>query len=984
MPTADELAITKARIPLDGLAFWLGPLPRGELDEAALAGAWLPTTGAGWQDLTGAVLLSAGAEIGHDGRGYTLTLTVADEARGTWADELPVAVVSTHRDLATGASLAAEVVAFGYLDGSGRQALGQGLDQTGERTVTLAGFWDRVNVPALRLGRRNLAAGASIHASTPVLATPEAEAPLEYIGQESCAATLILDGNADTVSILDSYADPARPALGDSETPIVIRVWDSRTGTLAVEVGCFHDLIAAWGNFDNPAAVPNFFESGSNTRDDASAKVEYAAGRMIVTAKANVATPNQRQGPQWNLSCGDRPIEVAFRYKAGATGSIGKKMHFVAGTSDVTLALPADWQEYVLALDRPPAQGNVLVVRFQGGDNNSPELLTDTVLEIDDFQVWVGYSDLHFQSVYGYKLSLAVDDGLGHEHVRRIAWDIAGSEEWRIPARGSVIFAYDAVAFRARYDPGARQVYQLKNVFPDWRILPNPNHTRLKLAYATNANQTDYDDAGLHTIHEILFDAANGGAAWGADQALSRQAPVGTGFLAPEDYPHVGLYGGAYGAGYWWVDLGAYPGVPLALPVAGGAATVALTDPDDFPDSGAAYLSDDGVSFDAIAYTGRDDATLTGVTGALAHTATAKAWPEVGGSRQTGWLIDLIELRRKPGTPLILAGAVLASNLLAPSDPSTPHVVTGGKWERNPDWTLLQRWDTRSGDPATITIVPPGGVVQARHLCVVIDRMERARGLPQRAKLNELVVYQHKPGASGAGGWAGRGQADTGGVLAHLLTRYGDVPASKVALAGPTAPTGDLPIAPTTLRTAIEGLERTGLVRVWCDPLGAVTVAPDPASPRYDQPPAVTFDASMVVGDVRVTWATAHQVAQVVATAREVATFRTHTIRYPSRPGRLGRVVELKDVAVRSAQEAREVTEAAFRGGNARRRYSFTTGAARWARPYLRCVVNFPDLDASGQHVGVNCYVASFRHRVTIDEGGVNWQTDWELAELPL
>jgi hypothetical protein len=221
-------------------------------------------------------------------------------------------------------------------------------------------------------------------------------------------------------------------------------------------------------------------------------------------------------------------------------------------------------------------------------------------------------------------------------------------------------------------------------------------------------------------------------------------------------------------------------------------------------------------------------------------------------------------------------------------------------------------------------------------------------------------------------------------VLAHLLTQYGGVPAAKVSLPSLTAPIGDLPLAPTTLRTAIEGLERSGLVKVWADPLGAVMVAPDPASPRYSADVAITFDVSNVIGEVQVTWATAHQVAQVVTTAREVATFRTHTISYPSRPGRLGKVVELRDLTVRSAGEAWEITEAAFRSGNARRRYRLTTGASRWARPLLRVVCNFPDLDSSGQHVGVNCFVASFRHRLGMDEGGVSWVTDWELWELPL
>lgn len=961
------------------LRVWLGPA-RGDLDESAITGSWVP--GAGWTDLS-ATVQRGSVVIEHDGTGFTARFTVEDEARDTWADDLAVAFVA--RFWSGGAYTAWETICWGYLDGSDRQRLGWGLRQTGERFVTYHGYWDRVNVPALRLGRRNLADGASIHASSAALATPDAEAPLEYISQDDCAASKIIDQNADTCAVLAVVADPARPTLGDTERPKFLRIWTDETGTPALEVWCGHNQ-TPWGDFSVPASVPNLFESGSNTRDDDAAKVEYSGSMMIVTAKQNVGNPYQQHGPQWNISCGDRPVRVAFQYRAdpGDPGSIGKAIHITHDTA-ASVTLGADWRDYLYAADKATNLHDILVLRFQGGDNNNADsnLSTQTKFNIRNLRVSVGYSDLYFQkNDSGYKLSLANDNGAGTEAVVRIAGNIAPWEDWRIPADDSVILAYNPAAFRAKYDPGHRAVYALRNAMPSFSLRPPTHGTRVKLCYAATAVRDDYDDASITTVQEIVGDVANGGVAWSSTQALSRQSPLGTGTLTIENYPRVGLYPDTLGTGYWWVSLPAYQPAYLTQPALSGATKVVVSDPGEFPPSGSAYIAGDEFS-----YTGKDDHTLTGCTGISGDKlAGALVYPKVGGAQQSGWLVDAIELRRKPGTPTILAGAVIYSNAGSPSDPSTPD-GSGRLWERQPDWALAARWDYgETGGIATIAIPLPGGYAQMRHVCVVVDRMARdsTGTVAQRAKLNELVVWQYRPGA-GAGDWSDTGQGAIADAAAHLLATYGPVPAAKITVADRGALLGDVPLAPAKLGRDLAALCAGGLLTVACDNLNAVTVEPDPASTRFTRAGvALTLTESVALGEVEATWATAHATAQVRLMARDVTTFRTHTVNYPTRAATLGEIAEVKDVHVRSAQEARDLAEALFRARNARRSYRATIGASPWLRARQRILVSIAALDPSGEHQGINTVVTRFRHRVADAGGMLVWISEVELAEWAL
>jgi len=953
------------------LRLFLGPA-RGSLDESTIVGAWVP--GAGWADMSSTVLRGSVA-IEHDGVGFTASFTVETESRQAWQDDLAVAIVA-RMNVGGGGFGTFFTVCWGYLDGSDRQTLGLQLLQTGTRYVTYHGYWDRRNVPALRVGRRNLSDGASVTSST-VLADPTLEVPLEYRSQDDCAAAKIVDQDADTCGVLAVLADPARPALGDADFPQILRVFPDLTGAPAVEVWCGHN-VTPWGSFDTPTAIPALEGSGTNTRNDTVCQVSYPSGRMQVEAKAQPGNPYQMHGPQWNIWLDARPFRVTFRYKAAEAGSVGKALHVTHG-GGATVTLGLDWQDYDYSADG--ATNGLLVLRFQGGDNNNPasNLATRTLFEIEDLRVAVGYSDMFFQGITGYKLSLASDDGLGHEVVVRVAGNIAPWEDWRIPADDSVIFAFNPAEFNARFDAGHRTVYALRTAMPNVALKPPPTGARFKLCFASSAIRDDYDHASLTTVQEIIFNNANGGVAWQPHQALVRKSPTGTGFLTPEEHPRVGLFPDTLGSGYWAANLGPYRPTYLALPVPAGATTVAVADAGEFPASGTA-----SVAGDTFTYTGVSGDTLTGVSGILAHSAGDAVTPVYGGVPQGGWFLGTVELRRKPGTPVIQAGAVLYSPATAPTNPAVPDGL-GARWERQADWDLVARWDYGAATtiPAMVWTPP---LVQCRHVAVVIDRMARAAGLPQRAKLNELLVTQYQPGGGRDGNWAGTGALTVGDVVAHLLVTYGPVPAAKVDLdAGGFPPVGDLPIAPATLARTIDALGEGGLVSVWLDNLNRAAVEATPASPRFYRPAiALTLTADLCLAPVGGDWAVAHTVAQVRVTARDVASLRTYVVRYPTRAAALGEVVDIGPVFVRSAQEARDVADAGYRARAARRRYSVTIGAAPWLRPRQRVLIDLPDLDPSGQHVGVNTVVESFQHRIESQGGLIVWTTSVTLAEWAL
>lgn len=990
--SSDHLALLSATEVGGRAQVWRSGAARGALDEAALVPPWLPTVLDGWEDV-GQEVTKVG--VRHNGRGATISLTIADEARSNWADDRAIAIVGQAWD--GGAWQDPELLAWGYLPGDGTQRLDADGNQSGDRTATYDGYWGRLQVPAHRFGRANLADGASVAGSTSALASVTAEAGLEYISQADNAASKAIDGDADSVYIGDIIADPAQPTLGDDDDVHILRVYNGNT-TPVIGAGnepkfielCYIKQVATWGAFTSSGAVPNLFDSGSNVRSDGAVVSSITTSGPLgayyqVRALTGQRDPSVQNGVQWNIGfgLGNRPTMMRLEYKAASSPSIGRNMHVTMKPLDPsasaiyrTLALGPDWQTQDISLDDISSYGGV-VLRFQ---NAKGEVATDDLYFAFRWTMYVGYSDLGFANAHGFaKLHLSYDNGSGVVNTRRIAFDLAdGSEDWKIPPLGTIILTDDAKTLRARFNVGTTQVLQLRNLDPDWDF--GPGYGKLALRYGNVAGYHIYNPSGFTTIEEIDF--STNGLTWLPTQGLSRQSPIGTGALTVEDYPHAGLLPGAYGGGFIWLDLQPYRATSLSADIASGATSFSVDDPERLAVGQTVVIGSEHFLLTAL-----DDASYTVVGGQdgttpAAHAAGDAITPRLGGATQTGPQWDGVEIRRKPGTPAIRSGVLIASNLASPGDPSSG----GSKWERHPDWFPIARFDNPS-KADVISLRPPGGAVQARHVAVGDVLMHRWNGVAQRLKINEIVVREFLPGASQQAGWAGHGASNVAAVAAHLLTQHGGVPAAKVSVTASPAPMGPLPITGAPLAQLLDNLEGDGELQVWLDPHNAVVIAPDPSSPDYDAREAyVTLDNGMSIGGIGVTWGVRQPVAQIRMTAREVAALRTYRIQYPDIPGALGQIVEVKDAIVRSWGEGRDRTQRIWRARNTRRApHDLVLNPAPWARPYLRCVWNAAGLDASDQVIGVNCCITAYSHDFADDgRGGLIWTTTLTLQEIVL
>lgn len=985
-----DLALLTATEVRAEVEVWRATAGRGDLDETAIAGAWLPSA-PGWTDVTATILADRGLTVDHDGTGATIAVRIADETRAAWADDLAVAVVARART-PDGGDSGRRLLAWGYLPGAGTQEVGEGGDQSGERTITYHGYWARTPVPAHRLGRRNLAQGATVAASTAPLTSVTAEAPLEYISQEDNAAAKAIDGNADTAYVADIIADPAQPAIGDTWDPRILRAYAGRT-VRSVGAGGEPIWIELYAGVDTTpwgttwTAPPDMYNTASGegrpTIRAGDGVLATSVGTwsdgikyLQIRAIGGDGNYNREAWIQWVLGVGDRPVKVSFEIKAASSPAIGQPiLCYIVGAKreDLRLALPQNWTAHELRFDGGDASGRIAInFKFPKG----VLMAQDLYWAIRKLRVSVGYRDGQGPG----PLFVSYDNGAGIGRTQRIAFDII-PPEWGIPADGSVILADDEKTFRAKFDPGDRQVIQFRNLQPEWFF--GPGIGKLALRYAADPNRLAFNPSAgvLATIETIDF--TTNGLTWQPYQGISRQSPIGTGNLAVEDYPHVGLLPGAYGGGYLWLDLGAYQPARLSLAITSGQTAISVDDPDRLASGMEVVIgterlllgAQDGASF-AVA-------RAQGGTVAAAHDANDAVTPRIGGAAQTGPQWDALQLRRKPGTPAIKSGVILTSNLATPGDPSQG----GAKWERHPDWQRLTRFDnpTRA---ETIDLAPAGGAIQARHVCVGDVLMHRsADGVAQRFKLNEIVVREWLPNAGAAAGWAGHGASHAADAAAHLLTQHGGIPAAKVAVAAAPAPFGDLTIAPAMLSQALDNLAGDELA-IWLDPTNAATIAPAPANPQYDaREPYVTLTEATIVGGLALDWGDRSPVAQVKVTGRDAAALRTHLVAYPDIAGRLGETVEIGPVAVRSREDTRARAARLYRARSVRRTpRRVVVGPAPWARPGLRVVYDAATLDAGGAARGINCVIEGYRHTIR-DEGGaigLVWETELTLREVPL
>jgi hypothetical protein len=211
--------------------------------------------------------VSAGVIVEHDGTGYGARITLLDPDHQGWAEGTPIAIVAQHYD---GAVYAARyLVCWGFLLGSGSQAQRNGVG-IGEWQISYTSSWS-ATIPPQVMGRRNLAEGATVTASSAILTPASSEAPLEFRSQDTGAAAYMIDGKADTVAIFNVLGTPSEPTIGDTAVPTISRVYPgSATRGVApggeprwfeISVGTNH---LSWGNFEGGAgSLPQMYNAGA-------------------------------------------------------------------------------------------------------------------------------------------------------------------------------------------------------------------------------------------------------------------------------------------------------------------------------------------------------------------------------------------------------------------------------------------------------------------------------------------------------------------------------------------------------------------------------------------------------------------------------------------------------------------------------------------------------------------------------------------------
>ena len=1014
MPTVQETTITNRRLVLDDLRIWRKVADLTPSEEEAIIPGWLPSS-PDWEDVTDQVRLGQGVRATVGNNGPTIGLTVNQHSQDAWPYRRPVALVGRHWD---GTDWYEYVAAWGRVVGAGGQRR-RGAEQSGEVQLDLARWWMGAQIPAHRLGRLNAALGASLVGGSTVLATPLSESPGEYVNQASCAATLMVDGNMDTVTVADAFADPAIPSIGDTAKPRVLRLYAGRTSRsigaggepLFVEIWAGHN-IAPWGY--TWTGIPEMYNAGAGegqaaVRDDARLTttvqtIEAGEKAFQVHVKQNT-NPKGDTWVQWivaDAAYANRPMTVKLELRAApaSPAAVGRRLDISLGTAQTVGAqtknvrpfvLSADWQEVKFDFDSSTdyAGAKISVKTWPGESQDGA-----WTYQIRRLDVGMGWDHDEYAKGHDFvALRLGIDDGIGHEKWVRCSWDLAdGVGNFRIPAYDSIIITDDIDTLKRKFDVGNRTVWQMKKIAPWWFF--GPSIGRIKLALMTNpADENDIDaTVGGGGTFDLLDDInLSAVPAWTPMQALSRQTPIGTGSLAAEDFPQIGVIP-AFGSAYWYFDLGApdHPTLLRDLPI--GSTRVPVSDLDRYARAGSIKIGSetrgfDGKEEDALILTAATTATHSQGDAVIpCYDANVGAGTDV----QTGKLIDYCEIRRKDGKATIADGFVLYSNATSPGDPGSG----GSKWENHPDWDLLTRF---SGNLQTTVAAAPkmatvsGGAsapaLQARFWCVGISRMNRTYHKRERSKINELVLREFVPGAGASGEYLGHGAGDINGAIGHLLVRHAGVPLGKFVNAAPSIPLNDLHIAPTTASGAVGSLLSRGLLALVVDNYGYVTLEPSPSSPLFDRQEAewTWTEANSWGAEQTGTWDEPSRVSQVVAWGYDPVTMRNYRVSYPPTPNPLGASLEVKDLIVSSPDQLREIARARFRDANTRRGLKIKAGAVPWLRVNQRHVVNYPSLDPGGEWSGINFFVESYEVSIALTERrGIVWTTTISLREMAL
>ena len=328
-------------------------------------------------------------------------------------------------------------------------------------------------------------------------------------------------------------------------------------------------------------------------------------------------------------------------------------------------------------------------------------------------------------------------------------------------------------------------------------------------------------------------------------------------------------------------------------------------------------------------------------------------------------------------------------------------------YESHPDWFPLATvrnnvsisptylLGARPGDVAEIAWPPPVGTAypwgrECRHIRVIVQRMERWTGAPQRAKLNGIVAYAADLASAVGGGYAGSAPPDLKDCAANILTTQAGLPLNRLTIWRGEATDlpwgrhyGRLQTAAGSAAEVLQRMETLGGLRIACRPDGTVEIAPDPLTTAASMQAVERFwTPSMMIAD-RLTRSPVRAVAQARVVARNRDTGQTFAAAYPRTPRAYGEVLEEGDLILGDQQATTVQAQRLFRQRNARGSMEVQTWLGPPPTPGRRHVVEDAAIDAGGTLLGgTNMLVEGYAWTISGAARRATWTLTVNFGEL--
>lgn len=995
----------------EDLIVYLGPERGVEAFPLTIAGDWTPVSGS-WLDVTQYIRAAECSGGEHEAE---LRLTLKDWAQRsqTFIDHAMIMVRGRYWNAQARTWGSWSIWFGGYIVGEADMKSQRGEHgPVHEGQIICRQEWSylvKQQAAATRFGLVNVATGASASASS-TLGSPSQEAGVEFLGAATVVAANVTDGNPDTVWVSNTVAEPPAaneaPFIGTGKTVRITELYSGRQPSFAIGGNGRPLWIELWcadvvytSSFEG-GGLDGWGATGNNST------VQNVAGIGVSNSRALLI-----QGPGATKLAVDGGASVRF---AGVTPEVEACISFSMRGDGGPAALDVlvgggggQGGADVIPIQVSGTEFRRFVFRYASGNSEISlrfKFKTGTRgLVVDDVRCSGG---VRLRDSGAMKVHLIWDDGRGNSGVgefpRHLGLDAMAGESY-------VIVTDDAELFGDQFDPGPdATVVQFREIAGLRGLDFASRRGRLRLAYwkrwfdGSNVypdlrgdSGAVWDDIQLGSLP--TFTATTSIARTSLSSWIERQNP------APA------------GAETWatsWVNvvLPDFPAASLTAAMGTGASgTIAVTTTDGYPANGWFYIESERLWMtrqDAMTwqYSNRSAPVAHGIGSKVyleTNVALPGATPDYQRLVQTA--VSVIGFTRKAGTPIVQDFDIIASTSTSPGDPSVNNL-----WGSHPDWKTLVRVRNNvrrspvylvgrtEHDIQPVTWPPLSGWrpanqgIPVKHLRLVIMRQERWNGVPQRAKVNEIIAYGQDYDATQGSAWNGTSPSDIRGIVAHILTRYGRVQPDRIRISqryGVGLPWGanygSLTTAEASAAEVIAGLENKGQLRVICSRDNVVQIVPDPLSTAAAWDAASMTWRADTATTISVKQAEAGQVSQVIVTGKDGITGEVFRGGFPGRRSRYGEPKEITGLIIGDQGQADEAAHREYRQRNARLTADIETRQRMSVQTWDRHILDYTAGDADqADWSGEPMLVTGWKWSLRPSDHGNQWSLAVSLREL--